>query len=104
MTSDETDLPRIDQSSTYLVEERLINDYDYESGLLKLDIGKNGGHQLQIYDLAGQREEGAHPLDHLQAVVLKEADFLIFFFALDNLQSFVNIKKWYDEIKAAYEG
>ncbi|MFX1538367.1 MAG: GTP-binding protein [Promethearchaeota archaeon] len=62
-----------------------------------------GGHNLQLYDLAGQRRKNAHPLDHIQAVVFKEVDVLLFFFSLNNFHSFLNVRKWYEEIKTIYD-
>lgn len=62
-----------------------------------------GGHKIQLYDLAGQRGVGTHPLDHMQTVVLKGTDMLFFFYSLDRLGSYTNIKKWYDEIKGIYD-
>ncbi|MFX0091967.1 MAG: GTP-binding protein [Candidatus Hodarchaeota archaeon] len=62
-----------------------------------------GGHKIQLYDLAGQRRKDAHPLDFLQIQVFKELDSLILFFSLNNLQSFINIKTWYEEVRRIYE-
>lgn len=62
-----------------------------------------GGHNLQLYDLAGQRRENAHPLDHMQNVILKSVDYILFFFSLENMQSFLNIKNWYEEIQLFYK-
>jgi len=70
---------------------------------INIDGCNLGGHNLQIYDLAGQRREDAHPLDHLRNVVLRGTDIILFFFALDNLQSFLNIKNWFEEILLFYK-
>ncbi|NHJ48294.1 MAG: hypothetical protein FK733_10960 [Asgard group archaeon] len=70
---------------------------------LNIDGCVLGGHNLQLYDLAGQRRKDAHPLDHMQNVVLRGVDVLLFFFSLENLQSFINIKNWYDELKLFYK-
>ncbi len=70
---------------------------------INIDGCKLGGHTIQLYDLAGQRRTDAHPLDHMQNVILKGTDIILFFFSLENLESFINIKKWYEEIKIFYK-
>lgn len=58
---------------------------------------------VQLFDLAGQRVEHAHPLDHIPETSLRGADIILFFFSLDNFQSFLSIRTWYDEIKGFFE-
>ncbi len=69
---------------------------------IKIDGCSLGEHKLQLFDLAGQRKEDTHPLDHLQNVTLKQVDAILVVFALDNLQSFMNIKTWYNEVNKIY--
>ncbi len=92
----------------YLRTGKLLQDSDAPSTtrtpFVNIDGCSLGGHILQIYDLAGQRRKGAHPLDYMQEVVLKEVDKILLFFALDNLESFLNIRKWFKELEGIYKG
>ena len=49
---------------------------------------------IQCYDLAGQRNPGAHPLDIIQDQVLSLIDVYIFLFSLDRYESFENLNNW----------
>ena len=87
----------------FLTTGQLAPDFDViRTPYINIDGCTLGGHNIQLYDLAGQRRADAHPLDHLQTVVLKGTDVILFFFSLDNLESFINIKKWYEEVKLFY--
>ncbi len=44
--NEEAEMPIINQSSDYYVEDKLIYHFDKETGLLKLDIGKKEYHEL----------------------------------------------------------
>ncbi len=59
---------------------------------------------VQIIDLAGQRFDDAHPLDHIPVAALKSADLILFFFSLENFESFLSIQNWFSEIKGVFEG
>ena len=88
----------------FLTTGKLAPEFDVQrTPYINIDGAQLGGHNIQLYDLAGQRRENAHPLDHLKNVVLKGADYIIFFFSLENMESFLNIKKWYEEIKLFYK-
>ncbi|MFW9800681.1 MAG: hypothetical protein ACFFD9_09610 [Candidatus Thorarchaeota archaeon] len=62
-----------------------------------LGVGK-----VQLIDLAGQRVKDAHPLDHIPHTALRGADVIVFFFSLDNFESFLSVKAWYDEIRTLF--
>lgn len=49
---------------------------------------------IQCYDLAGQRNPGAHPLDILQNQVIGSIDIFIFVFSVDRYESFENLNNW----------
>ncbi len=88
----------------FLTTGELAPDFDVtRTPYINIDGCKLGGHTIQLYDLAGQRRVDAHPLDHMQNVVLKGTDVILFFFSLDNLESFISIKKWYEEVKLFYK-
>ncbi|MFW9907964.1 MAG: ADP-ribosylation factor-like protein [Candidatus Thorarchaeota archaeon] len=61
------------------------------------------GNTIQIIDLAGQRFDDAHPLDHIPVAALRGADIIVFFFSLENFHSFLSIKSWFDEIQNIFE-
>ncbi len=58
---------------------------------------------VQIIDLAGQRFDDAHPLDHIPVAALKSADIILFFFSLENFESFLSVQNWFNEIKGVFE-
>ncbi len=57
---------------------------------------------IQIIDLAGQRFDDAHPLDHIPVAALKAADIILFFFSLEVFESFLSIQNWFNEIRGIY--
>ena len=69
-----------------------------------MDFGtaRLGTGTVQLFDLAGQRVAHAHPLDHIPETSLKGSDVIVFFFSLDNFQSFLSVRTWYDEIRELF--
>ncbi len=59
---------------------------------------KNIGH-LQFYDLAGQIDLPIHALKDFSAQVLGHTDVILLVFASNNLQSFLDLKIWYQLVK-----
>lgn len=52
------------------------------------------GLTIQSYDLAGQREPGAHPIDLLRTQVFGRTDIIIYVFSLNRFESFENLYTW----------
>ncbi len=73
----------------YLKSKKLVHEQKdaRRTTYVNIDVFNLDGRQLQLFDLAGQRTMGAHPLDHMSHVVLKEVDIVLFFFALDKPKS-----------------
>ncbi len=71
-----------------------------------MDFGstKIADNVVQIIDLAGQRFDGVHPLDHIPVTALRGADIILFFFTLDNFDSFLSLVNWYNEIRTIFDG
>ncbi len=90
---------------TYLVENQLIVCQDPLKRTPYMDFGtaKVGEYTIQLFDLAGQRVEDAHPLDHIPRTALRAADAIIFFFSLGNFESFLSVTNWFNEIVGLYE-
>ena len=62
------------------------------------EYSQNIGH-LQFYDLAGQIDLPIHALKDFSAQILGHTDIILLVFANNNLQSFLDLKLWYQLVK-----
>ena len=65
-------------------------------------VEKDGEHligHLQFYDLAGQKNLPIHALMDFSKLILGHTDVIFLVFANNNLQSFLDLKTWYEMIK-----
>lgn len=70
------------------IDTKKINDEStHQSGL------------LQFYDLAGQIDLPIHALKDFSSQILGHTDIILLVFANDNLQSFLDLKMWYQLVK-----
>lgn len=58
------------------------------------------GLTIQSYDLAGQREPGAHPIDLLRTQVFGRTDIIIYVFSLNRFESFENLYTWKELVES----
>lgn len=63
------------------------------------DLKSNTVGHLQFYDLAGQIDLPIHALKDFSKQILGHTDIIIMVFANDNMQSFLDLKMWYQLVK-----
>lgn len=66
-------------------------------GMIKNDIKG----VFQVYDVAGQFDQPFHPLKDISYTVLSNVDLIILVFALNNVQSLLDLAQWITLVKEA---
>jgi len=61
---------------------------------MEIETWIHDGISIQAYDLAGQRTEGAHPVDLLPDQIFGHIDIILLVFSLHRYESFSNLDTW----------
>ena len=59
--------------------------------------------RLQLYDLAGQKNRNIHPTEVVKENVYRRVDIVILMFALNDFQSFVDLRDWFEHAYTYYK-